>query len=85
MLGRLTRPHAAPNLFMQRKEPSVIEKDPLVLRKEAAVLLGGVNRATLYRWEQSGRLPPPVRLSSRVIGWRLSTLQGLLSRTTDVR
>jgi predicted DNA-binding transcriptional regulator AlpA len=63
---------------MQRKEPPMIEKDPLVLRKEAAELLGGVNRATLYRWEQSGRLPPPVRLSSRVIGWRLSTLQNLL-------
>jgi predicted DNA-binding transcriptional regulator AlpA len=53
--------------------------DPLITRGQALELLGGVSRRTLYNWVQSGRLPPPVRLSPRVVGWRRSTLEALLA------
>lgn len=52
--------------------------DPLVTRKQAAILLGGVNRVTLFRWEKSGRLPQPIRISPRVVGYRLSVIEALL-------
>lgn len=52
--------------------------DPLIPRNQAGQMLGGVTRRTLANWVAAGRLPPPVRLSPRVSGWRLSTLQALL-------
>ncbi len=52
-----------------------LELDPIVTRKPARQMLGGIDRETLRMWEASGRLPPPIRLSPRVIGWRRSTLE----------
>jgi predicted DNA-binding transcriptional regulator AlpA len=34
----------------------------------------GVSRATIYRWIDSGKLPEPNRLSSRIVGWKRSLL-----------
>lgn len=56
------------------------ENDPLILRPQARALLGGISRSTMRIWEATGRLPPPVRLSGRVIGWRRSTIEGLLEK-----
>lgn len=33
----------------------------------AAIL--GVTRGTIYQWARQGRLPPPLRLSSRCFRW----------------
>ena len=57
--------------------------DPLITRKQAAVLLGGVNRSTILRWEAAGRLPAPTRISKRVVGYRRSIVEKLL--TGDAR
>jgi predicted DNA-binding transcriptional regulator AlpA len=56
------------------------DNDPLILRPQARALLGGISRSTMRGWEANGRLPPPVRLSARVIGWRRSTIEGLLEK-----
>lgn len=48
--------------------------DPLVTRKQAREsFFAGVSRSTLRRWEVSGKLPPLIRVSPRVWGWRLSS------------
>lgn len=52
--------------------------DPFLTRTQVRALLGGVARNTLRNWEANGKLPPPVRLSERVIGWRRSTIEALL-------
>lgn len=52
--------------------------DPLLTRTQVRALFGGIARNTLRNWEQSGKLPAPVRLSDRVIGWRKSVIEALL-------
>ena len=34
----------------------------------------GISRATVYRWIESGKLPDPIRLSPRIVGWKRSVL-----------
>jgi prophage regulatory protein len=34
----------------------------------------GVSRATIYRYVDSGRLPRPVKISTRCIAWRASEI-----------
>ncbi len=58
------------------------ENDPLVTRKEAQSMFGGVSRRTIWDWEKKGKLPPPIRLSTRVIGWRRSTIEALLQKAS---
>lgn len=54
------------------------EIDPLLTRTQVRALFGGIARNTLHNWELTGKLPPPVRLSTRVIGWRKSTIEAVL-------
>lgn len=54
------------------------EIDPLLTRTQVRALFGGIARNTLRNWELTGKLPPPVRLSTRVIGWRKSTIEAVL-------
>lgn len=50
--------------------------DPLITRAQARLIyFGGINRSTLIRWEQAGKVPPAIRISKRVVGWRRSTLE----------
>lgn len=56
------------------------EIDPLLTRTQVRALFGGIAPNTLRNWEISGKLPPPVRLSERVIGWRRSTIEVLLEK-----
>lgn len=42
------------------------EIDPLLTRTQVRALFGGIARNTLHNWELTGKLPPPVRLSTRV-------------------
>lgn len=52
--------------------------DPLVPPTEAARQLGA-HRVTIHRWVKQGILPPPIRITSRKIGWRQSTIEKLLA------
>jgi prophage regulatory protein len=45
-----------------------------LLRLPELVRTIGVSRATIYRYINSGRLPPPVKLSTRSIAWRASEI-----------
>lgn len=46
----------------------------LVRRTEAAGTLG-ISLATLDRMTKDGRIPAPIRVSAKVIGWREEVLQ----------
>ena len=40
----------------------------------------GVSRATAYRYMDAGRLPRPIKLSSRCSAWKASTINDWLAR-----
>ena len=39
----------------------------------------GVSRATAYRYMESGRLPKPMKLSSRCVAWKASAINEWLA------
>ena len=45
-----------------------------LLRLPELVRTIGISRATIYRYVDSGRLPPPVKLSTRCVAWRASEI-----------
>lgn len=52
--------------------------DRLIRRAEAAAFLA-VGVSTLDRMVGDGRLPAPIKLSARIVGWRESTLEQFLA------
>lgn len=52
--------------------------DRFVPLPEAAKKVFGVHPDTLLNWVRRGTLPPPLRLSRKVVGWSMSTLQRVL-------
>jgi predicted DNA-binding transcriptional regulator AlpA len=54
--------------------------DPFITRPQARrEYFGGVHRCTILRWEKSGKLPPPIRLTAKTVGWRRSVLERVLA------
>jgi prophage regulatory protein len=51
----------------------------IVRRDEVQRLLGGISRFTLQRWVRERGFPAPIRLSPRVIGWRLAEVEAWLA------
>lgn len=52
------------------------DTDPLITRAQARqVYFGNIDRSTLAKWEKSGKVPPPIHVSKRIVGWRRSTLE----------
>lgn len=43
-----------------------------VIRREEVSQLTGLARATIYKKVADGSFPPPIRLGTRSVGWRLS-------------
>ena len=54
--------------------------DPFVTAPKAREFLGGVDPSTLDDWISRGILPPPIRITQRTIGWRMSSLVAVLDR-----
>lgn len=53
--------------------------DRLIRRNEAAAFLS-VGKTTLDRMIVDGRLPKPLKMSARIVGWRESTLKNVLDK-----
>ena len=65
----------------KREKPKRAEpKSPgsIIRPREAAEYLG-TSRTTLYRLVNSGELPKPIKLSTQVTGWRMSTLDQFIA------
>ena len=49
-----------------------------IIRREEVSQLTGLARATIYKKVADGSFPPPIRLGTRSVGWRLSDIVGWL-------
>ena len=45
-----------------------------IVRREEVSQLTGLARATIYKKVADGSFPPPIRLGTRSVGWRLSDI-----------
>lgn len=53
---------------------------PVHLRAKQAAAYLGIGISTLWRWSNEGRLPRPIRLSSRCSVWPQTALDAFLAR-----
>jgi predicted DNA-binding transcriptional regulator AlpA len=58
---------------------SLLEGDTLLCQQQVCSLLG-ISRRTLFDYVEEGKLPQPIRLSSKWLRWRLSTLREFIRR-----
>jgi prophage regulatory protein len=68
-----------PTMPMAMPAPATSTVAPLniadrLLRLPEVARTIGVSRATIYRYVDSGRLPRPVKVSTRCIAWRASEI-----------
>lgn len=54
--------------------PQHVQGGEQLLRLPQLKAVLGISRATIYRYVDSGKLPPPVKLSSRCVAWRASAI-----------
>jgi prophage regulatory protein len=57
-----------------RAVPALSPEPALLLPARQAAALCGVSTATWWRWDASGRIPAPVRLSAGCVRWRRAEL-----------
>lgn len=55
----------------------MIDKN-LIRIKELANQLG-VTKVTIWRWRKEGKLPAPIAISPRIVGWKKETLDEWLN------
>jgi prophage regulatory protein len=53
--------------------------DVMLRPREAAKRLG-ITKTCLYNWVRAGKLPPPIKLSSRTSVWRASVLDAFVAQ-----
>lgn len=68
-----TLPVNVPEALAHPELPSLREPALLLPARQAAALCG-VSTATWWRWDASGRIPAPVRLSAGCVRWRRAEL-----------
>ncbi len=75
-LARSSEPALPPPSSSPQPTPTTADRsaNDRLLRLPELVRTIGVSRATIYRYIDSGRLPPPVKLSTRCIAWRASEI-----------
>jgi len=67
-------------------ESSIVKKplesrDPnSIVRPSEFTEMLSVSKPTLWRWEQSGQLPPRIHLAGRAVGWRYGDIVAWLNR-----
>jgi len=62
------------------EELQVRKTDVAVINVREVAELLGVNARTVWRMSQRGEIPAPIRLSERIVRWRLSDLREFLGR-----
>lgn len=67
-------PPSLPMASLKPNQPTVVSPGERLLRLPELVRTIGVSRATVYRYVGSGRLPVPVKLSTRCVAWRASEI-----------
>ena len=80
-LARSNEPASLPPSSSPQPAPATSERstNDRLLRLPELVRTIGVSRATIYRYIDSGRLPPPVKLSTRCIAWRASEISAWIA------
>lgn len=63
---------------MDESNNHIAEVTLLTVRQVAELL--GVHARSVWRMAQTGEIPAPIRLSERVVRWRLSDLRNHLDR-----
>ena len=53
---------------------------PATLRAKTAAAFLSIGISTLFRWVQEGKLPKPIRLSTRCSVWKISDLEKFLEQ-----
>lgn len=56
-----------------------------VLRRQDVEKLTGLARSTIYDMVRKGAFPPPIRLGSRAVGWRLAEVEDWLASRKRAR
>lgn len=51
-----------------------MEKTQVINQNQLIALLG-VSKATLWRMRRQKRIPPPIQISARVIGWESNVIE----------
>jgi len=60
-----------------------MEKIDRILRPKEVCSILGISRATLWRKEQRGELPPKKRVSAGAVGWMKSDIEQMLAADCD--
>lgn len=63
---------------MANTDPTKEQRESNILRIRQAAAYLGITNKTLYSWVKDGRLPEPIRLSPRVVGWKKSDLDSFI-------
>lgn len=71
-------PKSSPKTGRASLPPELAERR--LLRPAEAAEMIGCSRSHLYRLAKDGELPPPVRISHGVSGWRASDVLALIDR-----
>ncbi|WP_083260795.1 AlpA family phage regulatory protein [Microbulbifer aggregans] len=58
------------------------DENRLLRRSDVAKLLG-IGQSTWSRWVSEGKAPPGIRLSSRAVAWRYSTILKFVEERAD--
>lgn len=67
-----------------RKKPHLPgDFDPVLSLATVCSLLAGVHEDTLFSWVRAGTLPPPIKLSSKTVGWRRSVIERFIEERTE--
>ena len=70
------------NRILSGKKGSDLSKKQILSPKDVCKIVG-VSRATLWRMEKRGDLPPKLQVSAGKVGWRKSDIENLLKKWSD--
>ena len=70
---------------MEKVESEAKKFSDLMRGHEVCDYFGGMNRVTLWRYVNDGKIPPPIKLSPRTARWIRSEIEAARQRMVDAR